>query len=47
MSLVFTVRELDAGPIIANEQFEVDDQIKVCVSLCSTENVVVQNICIL
>ncbi|KAI9085513.1 hypothetical protein K1719_032356 [Acacia pycnantha] len=28
VSLVFTVRELDAGPIIANERFEVDDQIK-------------------
>ncbi|XP_028785534.1 uncharacterized protein LOC114741434 isoform X2 [Neltuma alba] len=28
VSLAFTVRELDAGPIIANERFEVDDQIK-------------------
>ncbi|KAK4279986.1 hypothetical protein QN277_011672 [Acacia crassicarpa] len=29
VSLVFTVRELDAGQIIANERFEVDDQIKI------------------
>ncbi|KAI4346959.1 hypothetical protein L6164_007817 [Bauhinia variegata] len=28
VSLAFTVRELDAGPIIASQEFEVDDQIK-------------------
>ncbi|KAI9070898.1 hypothetical protein K1719_047145 [Acacia pycnantha] len=36
VSLVFTVCELDAGPIIANEQFEVDDHIEIFVSRCSS-----------
>jgi len=30
VSLAFTVRALDAGPIIATETIQVDDQIKVC-----------------
>lgn len=29
VSLAFTVRALDAGPIIASEKIQVDDQIKV------------------
>lgn len=29
MSLAFTVRQLDAGPIIACQSMNVDDQIKV------------------
>lgn len=30
VSLVYTVRALDAGPIISYERVEVDDHIKVC-----------------
>ena len=29
VSVAYTVRALDAGPVIAHEKFEVDDQIKV------------------
>lgn len=31
MSLAYTVRKLDAGPVIARERVTVDDQIKVFV----------------
>jgi hypothetical protein len=34
--LAFTVRALDAGPVIACERLEVDDQIKVCLSGITT-----------
>lgn len=30
--MAFTVRALDAGPVITCERLEVDDQIKVCFS---------------
>ena len=36
VSLAFTVRALDAGPVIACERLEVDDQIKVCFSGITT-----------
>lgn len=29
VSLAYTVRQLDAGPVIACEKLEIDDQIKV------------------
>lgn len=32
VSLAFTVRALDAGPVIASERFQVDDHIKVFLS---------------
>ena len=35
VSLAFTVRTLDAGAVIACEKMEVDDHIKVCISLNS------------
>lgn len=35
VSLAFTVRALDAGPVIASETIEVDDQIKVKFSAIS------------
>ena len=33
VSVAFTIRALDAGPVIACERVEVDDQIKVCILL--------------
>ena len=36
VSLAFTVRALDTGPVIACERVEVDDQIKVCFSGITT-----------
>ena len=34
--MAFTVRALDAGPVIACERLAVDDQIKVCFSGITT-----------
>lgn len=35
VSLAFTVRALDSGPIISSHRMEIDDQIKVLVKLSS------------
>lgn len=35
VSLAYTVRQLDAGPVIACEKVEIDDQIKVHVTYIS------------
>ena len=36
VSIVFTVRKLDAGPVIASEKVAVDDDIKVQMLACNS-----------